>query len=134
MATIAEIISRHWPGNLWSMDVDDYATLVWEQGNPDAKPLEATIRALSATTDAEIAVENRERRQQVAMLDRMDAVLKALEVLVRGEYEIVRVLNDLRGKILSSALSGTLTTYDSTVVNAVTSLRDKLQQIRDTVT
>lgn len=133
MATIAEILSQHWPGTRWSIDEDDYATLSWLADNPVGKPTEAEIRALSAATDATIAVADRERRQQRAMVDTHDAFLKAFEIIVRGEVELARLVNDMRGKLLPQALSGTLTTPDSNVVNAVTTLRNRLQQIRDDV-
>lgn len=131
MATLAQILSRRFPRNQWTLQEDDYSTLDWDAGNPAPKPAEAEIRALSDEVDDDLAQENRKRRQQQAlMVDNVDAVLRALEIIIKGQAELYRVVNDLRGKVQPAALSGTLTSYDSAVIQAVSALRTRIDEIR----
>lgn len=51
MATIPQILSVKWPGTDWTVEGDDYSTLVWRSEN---KPTEAEIRAFSDEVDAHI--------------------------------------------------------------------------------
>lgn len=55
MATIADILTKKWPGSSWSIFADDYNTLNWTEQNTIPKPTEAEIRAY----DVEVSLELR---------------------------------------------------------------------------
>ena len=55
MATIADILTKKWPGSSWSMFGDDYTTLNWTEQNTISKPTEGEIRAY----DTEVSLELR---------------------------------------------------------------------------
>src|SRR6266542_4099295 len=107
MATIAQILSEFWPGQVWRIDEDNYATLNWLITNPMAKPTEAAVRARSAEVDVLIASRAQLARQQQALNDSPDYLLKAVEVIIEGMIEIRRVLNDVRSTVVSGAHTGT---------------------------
>jgi hypothetical protein len=55
MATLADILSKKWPGASWSLYGDDYNKLTWYPENTLPKPTEAEIRAF----DTEVSLELR---------------------------------------------------------------------------
>lgn len=83
MATLAQILTRRWPGQSWTLTADNYATLEWEAGNSRPKPSESELRALSAEVDAEIANINFRSDQQSQLLDDPDMILRGFELLAR---------------------------------------------------
>jgi hypothetical protein len=55
MATIAQILTKKWPGTVWTIRGDSYNELVWHEENTIIKPTEEEIRAF----DVEISLELR---------------------------------------------------------------------------
>ncbi|MEW5709842.1 MAG: hypothetical protein AB1830_13205 [Pseudomonadota bacterium] len=91
MATIAEILSRRWPGAQWVITGDDYATLQWLPGNAVAKPSEAEIRSHSAAVDAEMEVGRRARARVEAVMQDADRLFLALEILALAVDELQKL-------------------------------------------
>lgn len=131
MATIAEILQHIWPGTEWTVDDDDYATLNWAAGNGVTKPTEEEIRSHDAEVDAVISDEGRLNRQQRAMPDAPDYLLKTVETLIDGLIEIRRVVNDLRTTIVSQAHTGSFTSWDNDVVTKIANLKQRIADLRN---
>ena len=132
MATISQILGKFWPGSEWILDAEDYTTLNWMPGNVAPKPTEAEILARSAETDTLLASEAKLRREQNAMQDTPDYLLKVVETQIDALIEIRRVVNDLRSTIVSAAHTGDFTAWDSDVVSRVTALRQWVTNKRNT--
>lgn len=98
MATLAEILTVKYPGSgdgriAWKLDgADGYAKLTWLGTDP--KPSEATLRALSAEVDAEMAAK---RAAEAALLRFVvanpDAVLRGFEIVSNCIAAIYNVLS-----------------------------------------
>jgi len=54
MATIAQILSKQWPGTEWSIRGDDYSTLQWMETNTTSKPTEVEIRSYDEQVSLEL--------------------------------------------------------------------------------
>ena len=137
MATIVQILPRRWPGMWWTIDGDDYATLVWfdSHNSPTAKPTEAEIRAWSASVDAEIALEERAQRQQDALNgDSVDAILTALERIIKGEAEIKRKIDNLIVELKDTSFVGNVKTnlspWNSSIVANIQAVLNRIDDIR----
>ena len=131
MATIAQILPRFWAGAEWSIDGDNYGTLAWAAGNSLTKPTESEIRAHSAEVDVLISGEQQRYRQQAAMNDTPDYMLRVIETLIDGMIEIRRVVNDARSTAVAAAHTGSYTAWDSTVVSKLTALKQKVTDLRN---
>ena len=132
MATIPEILQYIYPGTEWTIEEDDYATLVWGPSNtPAIKPSEAEIRANSEAVDVLVQAADKQARQQRAMADAPDYLLRAIEILIEGMIEIRRVVNDIRNTTLDQAHAGDFTTWDTAVVNKIAALRQKVIDLRN---
>ena len=131
MATISEILSRFWPGTEWTITSNDYATLIWYPSNQVEKPSETEILSHSTETDTIISNESKARRQQVAMNDAPDYLLKAIEILINGMVEIHRVIQDIRNTIVAQAHTGDFTTWDVDAVQKIQNLRARIQELRN---
>jgi hypothetical protein len=115
MATLVDILERKYPGVSFQFtDPDDYEGLLWKAGNAIAKPPEAEIRAFSAEVDAAMAQALREERQEQALYDTRDAVVKALKILADA-------VADLQGRVAGA------TTQNK---NRVAALQAKIAQIQ----
>lgn len=88
MATIAEILSRRWPGAQWTITGDDYASLQWLPENTVAKPSKEEILAYAAAVDAEIEAERKARARVDAIMQDADRLFLALEILARAVDEL----------------------------------------------
>lgn len=131
MATIAQILSAHWPNQQWTIDEDDYATLMWDGENSRPKPTEAEIRGFSDEVDALLADEAQRSRQQRAMIDAPDYMLKVIEILIDGMVEIRRVVNDIRSTAVAQAHTGSYTAWDTNVVSRIAALKQKVVDLRN---
>lgn len=131
MATIPQILNYIYPGMQWTIQEDDYDTLIWEAGNATPKPTEAEIRANAAAVDILVADAERQARQQRAMADAPDYLLRAIEILIDAMIEIRRVVNDIRTTAVVSAHTGSYTAWDSTVVNRIAALKQKVTDLRN---
>lgn len=120
MATIAQILPEFFPGNEWTIDGDDYATLRWF--GPDPKPDEATIRANSDATDLIVADKVRREEQQRALNDAPDYLLTGFEI-------IIAALVDIR-KVILLRHSTAASQFDQDVINKVVAMRNKIAAIR----
>ena len=137
MATIKQILVRRWPGMWWTLDGDDYATLVWfdSHNSPTLKPTEAEIRAWSESVDAEIALEERAQRQQDALNgDSVDAILTALERIIKGEAEIKRKIDNLIVELKDTSFVGNVKTnlspWNSSIVANIQAVLNRIDDIR----
>lgn len=137
MATIVQILPRRWPGMWWTINGDDYASLVWFDSHnaPTLKPTEAEIRAWSSSVDAEIALEELAERQQNALNnDSRDAILTAFERIIKGEAEIKRKIDDLITNIKDTSFIGNVKTnlspWNSGIVANIQAVLDRINQIR----
>lgn len=131
MASLGEILARHWPDDEWAIDGDDYSALVWY--GPGPKPSEAAIRARTEEVNTEIVERDKESRHARKFVDRPDAVVRAIDVLVDGQVALKRKLDDLISKIQSSAIQGgrnSLENYDQDKINKLQALRKKINDIR----
>lgn len=88
MASLAEILSRRWPGAQWTITGDDYATLQWLPENTVARPSEKEIRSLSAEVDAEIEAKRKARARIDSLMQDADRLFLALEILARAVDEL----------------------------------------------
>lgn len=71
MITIAGILSELWPGQGWSIDGDDYATLRWSEYNEQSKPTLEEIEAVRV--QAEVSIEwKRIRKERDIILKNTD--------------------------------------------------------------
>lgn len=138
MATIPEILQRHWPGMWWTVDGDDYSTLQWFDSHnaPTEKPTEAEIRAWSNAVDQEMALEQRAQRQQTALnADSRDAILTMFERIIKGEAEIKRKIDDLITNLQAQAFIGgsktVLSPWDSSVIANIQAIVTRINQIRN---
>jgi hypothetical protein len=132
MATIPQILQHIYPGNEWTIQEDDYATLWWSPNNtPSVKPTEAEIRANSDAADILVAAMERQGRQQRAMADAPDYLLTAIDILIQGMVEIRRVVNDIRNTATAGSHTGSYTSWDNDVVTKIGALRQKVQDLRD---
>lgn len=131
MATIPQILSCFWQGAEWRVDGDEYATLDWAAANTLPKPTESEIRARSSEADVIIADTEQRARQQRAMIDAPDYLLKAIEILIEGMVEIRRVVNDIRTTTIPAAHTGDFTTWDSSTVAKIAALRQKVIDLRN---
>lgn len=131
MATIAQILAAHWPGQQWTIDEDNYSTLTWDGGNTRPKPSEAEIRGFSDQVDATVADQAQRSRQQRAMVDAPDYLLKVVETLIDGMVEIRRVINDMRSTIVAQAHTGSFTAWDNNVVSRLAALKQRVQDLRN---
>lgn len=130
MATIAEILQRFWAGAEWTIEEDDYETLNWLPENGPTKPTEAEIRAHSAEVDALLADEGQRQRQQRALNDAPDYLLKTIETLIEGMVEIRRVVNDIRSTAVTAAHTGSYTAWDTAIVAKIAALRQRVIDLR----
>lgn len=131
MATIAQILAAHWQGQQWTIDEDDYATLQWDGGNSRSKPTEAEIRGFSDEVDAVVADQAQRARQQRAMSDAPDYMLKVVETLIDGMVEIRRVVNDIRSTAVAQAHTGSFTAWDNNIVSRIAALKQKVTNLRN---
>lgn len=138
MATIADILTRHWPGMWWKIDGDDYATLVWfdSHNSPTEKPSEDEIRAWSTTVDGEMEAEERANRQQAALnSDSNDAILTVIERLIKGEAELKRKIDDLITNLQAQAIIGgsksVLSPWNTTVIANIQAVVTRIDEIRN---
>ena len=131
MATIPEILQRTWPGTEWTIDEDNYETLIWPAGNAVAKPTESDIRSHSDAVDALLADETQRSRQQQALQDAPDYLLKAIETLIEGMIEIRRAVNDIRNTMVGAAHTGSFTEWDAAIVSKIAALRQKVIDLRN---
>jgi hypothetical protein len=131
MASIAEILPRFWANQEWSIDEDNFLTLDWAPGNTLPKPTEGEIRAHSDEVDALLADEAQRDRQQRALADAPDYLLKAIEIMIDGMIEIRRVVNDIRSTAVGAAHTGSYTTWDATVVSKMAALKQKVTDLRN---
>ena len=132
MATIPQILQYVYPGTEWTIDEDDYATLVWGPSNtPSTKPDEAEIRANSEAVDVLVAAADKQARQQRALADAPDYMLRAFEIYIEGLIEIRRVVNDIRNTMVAQAHTGDFTAWDTAVVNKIAAMRQKLLDKRN---
>lgn len=130
MATIAEILAHSWPGAEWTIAGDDYDSLQWFTSTV-TKPTEAEIRAFDSEVTAAIADRDKKDRQQRALDDAPDYLLRALETLIHGMAEIRRVVNDIRSTVVPAAHTGDFTAWDSDVVAKIVALRQKVTDLRN---
>ena len=131
MATIAEILPRFWLNQEWSINEDDYDTLSWLEGNSLTKPTEEEIRAHSTEVDALLADEAQRDRQQRALNDAPDYLLKTIETLIDGLGELRRVINDVRDTAVAQAHTGSYTAWNSSIVSRIVALKQRIVELRN---
>lgn len=54
MATLAQILGKKYPNTSWSLNADDYNSLIWYPTNTIPKPTEAELRAFDAEVSLEV--------------------------------------------------------------------------------
>ena len=131
MAEISQILSLFWLGAEWQINGDDYSTLEWYPSNAGAKPSETEIRARSEEADVALADLERKSKQQAAMRDAPDYMLRGFEIMLALIIEQRRVINNMRNTIVAQAHTGDFTPWDDDVVNLGIALRQKLLDIRN---
>lgn len=62
---IALILTDNYPGNVWSLNGDDYTGLTWDENNPDPKPTEKALETAwpQVQYDRQHATVERARKQ-----------------------------------------------------------------------
>jgi len=131
MAVISEILTEIWPGSQWSITEDDYSTLVWNQTNSVAKPLESEIRSHSDAVDATISDRRQRGRQQAGLVDSTDYLLKVIETFIDALIEIRRVINTDRSTIVAQAHTGSFTPWDTNVIARLSAIKQKVDNLRN---
>jgi hypothetical protein len=66
------ILTRKYPGSLWSLDGDEYAGLTWFSDS--VKPTEQALEALWPEVQYEVAYQNVEQARQVAYRETSDPI------------------------------------------------------------
>lgn len=120
MAKLSDILRVKYPGAQWAIiGEDDYSKIEWlDQVAP--KPDEATLRAASAEVDAALAdTETRAGNWQEFERQNPDATLTGLQILTNAVVAIYNVLTATQKA-----------NVPATVVNQVTALKNKIDDIR----
>jgi hypothetical protein len=97
--------SRKFPGSIFTIDGDDYSTLIWYPENSIPKPPEATIRSYSDEVDALVKADNDAQAQQQAMFDRPDTILTMFEILASENPTRIAALRDKIANIRATVTS-----------------------------
>ena len=119
MAAYIDLLRRRFPTRQFTMYANNPRTLVAEDGGP--VPSKEELDALMPEVDAEIAVEEREQRQQDRFMNaNPDVLLLAFEI-------VVEALDDVRGKLRPAALTAAL---DDAASNRLAVLRNRLDNAR----
>ena len=122
MASLAQIISRQFPGALWSMvshadKAEAYATLNWSDPII-AKPTLQQLLDLEADTDTKIEADRVSGKRQDAFNGhRIDALLWALDAIIDGLVELNRAKRNEAGQTVNPA-----------VVSRIQTVRTKLNE------
>lgn len=117
MANIAQILQYKWPGAEWSIEDDDYETLVWLSSNIP-KPTESEIRQYNNDVVQLINEERKAERQRDKFASRPDSLIMAVDVLADN-------LKQINDSLKPSAVSQPI---NSTRLNA---LIDFLEDIKN---
>lgn len=120
MATLTDILQWKYPGAEWSIQGQDYATLVWAPTNTLTKPTLTELQGFSAEVDGLIAQAMRQDRQRERLLE-TDRLLVALSALTDA-------LVDVRGKLRSTALSSAL---DGQITTRLNSIKTRIDEIKN---
>jgi hypothetical protein len=82
MMDIAQILSRKFPDNEWTLNGDDYAGLVWLSTNP--KPTEKKLQDLWSIVQQEIIDEKSiKATAKAALLERLGISAEEADLLVK---------------------------------------------------
>src|SRR5215207_2176781 len=120
MATLTEILQYKYAGAQWSIQGQDYDTLVWYPANTLAKPTLSEMQGFSAEVDGLIAQALRQDRQR----DR----LFAADQLLLALSGLADALVDIRSKMKSTSLNVAL---DTAITTRLTTIKTKIDEIKN---
>jgi len=69
---IALILTDNYPGNVWSLNGDDYTGLTWDENNPDPKPTKKALESAWPQVQYDREYKAVEKARQAAYIETSD--------------------------------------------------------------
>ena len=88
IVSASDALSLRWEGNQWTMNNEDYSTLVWHEGNKDPKPTEEEVNAGIASLQAEYDAQDYARKRQ----SEYPSIEEAVHAILDDDLDNLQVL------------------------------------------